>query len=442
MVTAVTPRSSQKGRLLAILACGVVGFGLVLWLGNRQEQAPFRTLQTPFIPPRFIPDNRPVAQELPPEAEQSLANCTLPVYELKMNPGDLRSIETQPFGNATYPATFIADGKIYSGVKVRARGSWSRSWPKKSLKIQFDHQAPFQDRNRLDLNSGWRDPAFVREVLAYHVYAACGVIASRAQVVRLQVNGRFHGLYIEVEQPDKEFLARHNLKGAELFKAASRSRDADERNLGGDSSYQGAYTRETKKTENYNDLAQFCQELAGCTDVLDFFNRHVDVDDYINYLAATVLIQHWDGFNKNHYLAYDRDGSGKWVVIPWDLDRTFGDHWHMRFDEARLPVLLGTRALPGVTGWNRLEERFFSEPSLRRRFLDRLSELLDKEFTTEKLFPVLDQLETQIAPAAQLDRVRWPGPTGDLHSGIAGVKCFIEQRRAYLQQQISQLRKL
>jgi spore coat protein CotH len=127
-------------------------------------------------------------------------------------------------------------------------------------------------------------------------------------------------------------------------------------------------------------------------------------------------------------------------VIPWDLDRTFGDHWQMRFDEAQLPVMLGTRASPGVTGWNRLEDRFFSEPALRLRFLNRLSELLEQEFTPAKLFPVLDNLETEIAPAAELDRVRWPGPAGDLHRGIAGVKSFIERRRAFLQKEIPKLR--
>src|SRR6266851_2016200 len=93
---------------------------------------------------------------------------------------------------------------------------------------------------------------------------------------------------------------------------------------------------------------------------------------------------------------------------------------------------LGTRASPGVTGWNRLEDRFFSESSLRLRFLDRTSELLDREFTTAKLFPLLDQLEAEITPAAELDRRLWPGPAGELHDGIAGVKSFIERRRAYL----------
>ena len=112
----------------------------------------------------------------------------------------------------------------------------------------------------------------------------------------------------------------------------------------------------------------------------------------------------------------------------------------MSFDETQLPVMLGRRMSPGVTGWNRLEERFFSEPTLRLQFLNRLSELLENEFTTAKLFPVLDQLEAEITPAAELDRVRWPSPAGDLRAGIAGVRSFIERRRAYLQEEIPRLR--
>lgn len=438
----MTTGSSGKGRLSVILACGVVAFVWIVWTGSRREQATFSPPQAFQPQPRFIPLGRPVSVDLPLESEERLAACKLPVYELKIGDNDLRSIEMAPFRNTTYPATFIAEGKVYEGVKVRARGSWSRSWPKKSLKIQFNHQNPFHGHNSLNLNSGWRDPAFIREVLAYQVYGACGVTASRAQMVRLQVNGRFHGMYVDVEEIDKQFLADHKLKGAELYKASSRSRDADERDLGDASSYQGAYTKETKKTQGYQELAAFCQDLAHSSDALGFFNQHVDLEAYINYLAATTLIQNWDGLNKNHYLAHDRLGSGNWRVIPWDLDRTFGDHWQMRFDETRLPVLLGTRASPGVTGWNRLEDRFFSEPALRSRFLDRLSELLEKEFTTEKLFPILDELESQIAPAAELDRMRWPSPAGDVHAGIAAVKSFIEQRRAYLRKQVPKLRSL
>jgi spore coat protein CotH len=260
-------------------------------------------------------------------------------------------------------------------------------------------------------------------------------------MVRLDINGRFAGLYVEVEQPEKGFLSRVDLKGASLYKAISRGHDADERDLGSEESYRAAYDKETQKTDGYGELQQFCHELETATNTLDFFTRRVDLERYINYLAATVLIQHWDGFNKNHFLLYDGRGSQKWMVVPWDLDRTFGDHWNWSFTETRLPVLLGTRRLPGITGWNRLEDRFFSEPTLRARFQDRLAELLDTEFTAKKLFGILDGMETGIASDAARDRRKWPGSEPDFRAGIRQVKTFIEQRRAYLIQELARLRR-
>lgn len=420
------------GSLLVMTACG------------RQQDVQQLSVQTP------VPDgSRSVSdpsdpssfnRQDTPKTSEALPAGKLRLYQLQIAPADLMALENQSFSNDAHPATFIADGKTYPGVKVRIRGSWSRSWPKKSLKILFDHANPFEEHHSLNLNSGWRDPAFVREPLAYYVYAVCGVPAPACRMVRLDINGKFGGVYVEVEQPEKAFLSRVGFPGASVYKAISRGRDADERDLGSEEAYHAGYDKETRKTEGYGELEQFCRDLASCTNVADFFNQRVDLERYINYLAATVLIQHWDGFNKNHFMVYDGRTSKKWLVVPWDLDRTFGDHWNWSFDETRLPVLLGTRRLPGITGWNRLEERFFSDPSLKARFVERLRTLLDKEFTEEKLFPVLDQLEASITPDGETDRRKWPGSAPDFHAGIRQVKVFIRQRRSFLTAEIERLR--
>jgi spore coat protein H len=364
----------------------------------------------------------------------------LPLYELKMDAKSLAALDRNPGSNETHPATFVAEGEVHTNVQVRFRGEWARSWPKKPLKIFFSRGKPFQGHHSMNLNSAWRDPAFVRETLAYHVYAVCDVPASQSRMVRLHLNGKFRGVYVEVEQVDKPLLSRFNLKGAGLFKAASDDNQADERDLGSEAAFAPHYENESEKTNGLRELQLFCRELARTTNTLDFFTRRVDLDKYINYLAATVLVQHWDCFNKNHFLVYDRTGSGKWFALPWDLDRTFGDHWTRSFDTANLSILLGTRQAPGVTGWNRLQDRFLGEPTLRARFLDRLAELLESEFTPEKLFPLLDRLESELEPYAAQDRRRWPGVREDLHSGIAGVKSYIERRRAFLQRELRQLR--
>jgi spore coat protein H len=368
------------------------------------------------------------------------AGCRLPFYQLKIAPEDLTRLQRYPRENERFPATFTAGAEIFDGVGVRDRGDWARSWPKKSLKLFFDRGQLFEGQKTLNLNSGWHDPAFVREPLAYHVYAAAGVPAPRSRMVRLHVNGQFRGLYVEVEQPDKAFLRRYGLEGASAYKAASRSNQSDERELGGEAAYRLHYEKQTQKTESYEELQSFCQDLAGTTNALSFFERRVDLDTYISYLAVTVLVQNWDCYNKNHYLVRDTLGSRKWVVVPWDVDRTFGDYSRYGFSETRLPILHGTRERPGSTGWNRLADRFLSEPRLRARFLDRLAALLETEFTAEKLYPVLDRFESDIAAEAAMDRQRWGGGSGELSDEIAQLKRYIQERRAYVKSELKTLR--
>lgn len=442
--------------LRVFLLIGLVSFG---WCGcnRRAPEPPATASKTPPKPIPRDPVDAPVETPVPPPSaplavaptvaparakvaapeppaivDRQAPDSKLPLYELKMAIGDARALDRESFSDNPRPATFLAGGVVYEGVKVRVRGAWSRGWPKKSLKIFFDHNQPFAGHNSLDLNSGWRDPAFVRETLAYHVYARCGAPASTSRLVRLEVNGQFRGLYIEVEVPGKSLLRRHELKGASLYKAISRSNTADERDLGGTTAYPAHYKKETQTDEGYDELARFCRELNRTSKPLDFFTRYVDLDKYINYLAASVLVQNWDSYNKNHYLVYDGRGSKKWFAVPWDLDRTLGDHWSWSFSEARLPLLLGTRREPGITGWNRMQERFFNDATLRARFAKRLAELLETEFTPEKLFPFLDRLESEIAPEAKLDRRLWPNQSSDFHRGIAQVKTYIERRRAFL----------
>ena len=143
------------------------------------------------------------------------------------------------------------------------------------------------------------------------------------------------------------------------------------------------------------------------------------------------MTQNWDAFNKNHFIAHDREGSGKWYIIPWDVDRTLGDHWNNSFSRTDLPLLLGTRYNQGATGWSRLVDRFFSVPTLKKRYMDRLAELLRTTFTEEELLPLVDRLAGSIATEAALDRSRWGGQ-GDWRSAVELVKSFIRKRRQFL----------
>lgn len=75
----------------------------------------------------------------------------------------------------------------------------------------------FDGPRALNLNSNWRDPAFIREQLAYHIHPICGVPAPETRMVKLNLNGESHGVFLQVEQPEKPFLRRLGLKAATVY---------------------------------------------------------------------------------------------------------------------------------------------------------------------------------------------------------------------------------
>lgn len=365
--------------------------------------------------------------------------------DLRMTPAAIQQLEANKHSNETVDANLTTDGVTNVPVKVRYRGRWSRSWDKSPLKVFVPTNA-IDGRSSLNLNSTYRDPSWIRERLAYHVHEAAGVPASKTRFVEVRFNSKFHGAYVDVEQVDSHFLKARGLKGGEAYKAVGAGAAADERRLSPEIRYQREYEKQTKGKTNYQSLVAFCEALDKTTDVDRFFQEHVDLDRYINYLAANILIQNWDGLNKNHVLVREPGPSGKWFVVPWDVDRTFGD-WPAStsggaFNMYKLPIELGIQSSPGVTGWNRLQNRFWQSKALRNRLATRLEQLLATEFTAARLDPVIDAWAAEIRTRADVDRLAWgTGSQMGLAGGIREIKDFIAHRRTFVEAALPALRR-
>ena len=101
-------------------------------------------------------------------------------------------------------------------------------------------------------------------------------------------------------------------------------------------------------------------------------------------------------------------------------------------------MFLGTRNLPGVTGWNRMANHFFENAVLRKMYVARMNELLDEVFTEAKLYPVIESLRREISANADLDRSKWRGAWGS-QGGLDAVKEFVRRRRAFLKEELGKL---
>jgi hypothetical protein len=110
-------------------------------------------------------------------------------------------------------ADLVVDGVTYPNVGVRIRGNTSYTAlptgsEKFSLKLTMDFVDAGQDLmgyDSINLNNGFHDPTFTREVV-YNNYVAQFIPNPRANHVLVTLNGQNWGVYINVQQPNKRMV--------------------------------------------------------------------------------------------------------------------------------------------------------------------------------------------------------------------------------------------
>ena len=110
-------------------------------------------------------------------------------------------------------ATLTVDGEVFDSVGVRFKGRTSysqlpQSSQKKSFNLTMDHAVDGQELmgyETLNLNSGFQDASFLREVV-YLDLIPDHVAAAKANFVHLDINGESWGIYPNVQQINNDFV--------------------------------------------------------------------------------------------------------------------------------------------------------------------------------------------------------------------------------------------
>ncbi len=361
-----------------------------------------------------------------------------PVYHLLISEANFQWLNDHIYSDDLVEATFVHNGIVYDGIGVRYRGAWARSWTKKSWKLKFNKGHYFEGQRTLNLNSCWRDPAFMREKVAYDVFKWTGVPYCETKFVRLQLNGEFWAILLQIEHPDKRYMKRNNRANGSLYKANPGANNRDERVFGSYEEYVSAYDKHAREWEPYDDLITFIEELNAATDAEQFLKDHLNIDAFAGYMAANACIMNWDQFARNHYDLCDTEGTGKWEQAPWDLDRTMGDHWNGSFSAYNLHLLSGDRDHTVVSGWwNRVVDKFLSVPAYRNLYYSRLAQCLDTFYTEENILAEIDHHYSMLDDEVAMDLAKWGGGSGrTLSEGVAELKGFVHNRIAFIRDNI------
>jgi hypothetical protein len=251
----------------------------------------------------------------------------------------------------------------------------------------------------LNLTNNAFEPSQLRESLAFAAFRAAGIPAARTAFgeVSLSVPGKFDrqfiGLYTLVEQVDKTFLKRHfgSSKGLLLKPEGIQGLPY----LGADwQPYEEFYRPKSEATEAQK------QRLIDLTRLINFaadddFASQIDtlfnLDNFTRYIAVCSAIVNLDSFvgiGHNYYL-YLNPADNRWVILPWDLNGTFGALGLAGPIDRQIDWGADTPA----TGYNRLVERVLAIPKWRDAYRASLREILDKASHPQVLGPLIDTLQ-------------------------------------------------
>ncbi|MFI3288488.1 MAG: CotH kinase family protein [Rikenellaceae bacterium] len=240
------------------------------------------------------------------------------------------------------PCNFNFGGTNWYEVGVRFKGNsslstaYSSGTEKLSFKLDFDEfeddypalkNQRFYGFKQLNLNNNYNDLSFMRDKVVSDLFRNFGVACSNTAFCELYIdlgNGpEYFGLYTIVEEVDDTVITtQFDDNDNNLYKP-----DGDAATFA-----KGTYDTDEFYVKNNEDNCDFSDMLA-LYNILHDSSRTsnqtawkaelesiLDVDMFLKWLAANVVIQNWDTYgNMSHnYYLYNSPKTGLLTWIPWD----------------------------------------------------------------------------------------------------------------------------
>ena len=312
-------------------------------------------------------------------AVQSAEEIPVLTLNLEMKARDADVLfKKDPYDRSTFAVSVLVDGERLNG-RVAVKGSFTRNFDKKSLKIKLNKGSEWRGQRTIALNAMATDASMMREWLAWDLVHTLGMAAPRVNYTRLYINERYIGMFLHIDWIDTKLMDAYGLgSDGDLYHPRDESFCAD---------LSPQSVRDPKKcwlklSPRDGDFSSLKSLVARLDDVSEaefntYLEDHFDVESLINWLLVNVITSNGDTYNKNYFMYFSRN-TQRWVMIPWDYDLSFGRNWdeflaypaNILNDNFQYyyPLELGLA--------NPLKNKLLKNPVLLKRLKDKLSALM------------------------------------------------------------------
>lgn len=374
---------------------------------------------------------------------------TLPIgtIQLRMDPTDAAVLlRKDRFDKSSFAVTVI-DGDQQLTGRIKTSGSASRSFEKRSFTIKLDKGLKWHGQSRISLNGMGSDLTLMRNRMVWDIYHAIDVVGPQTAYQRVFLNGKPQGIYLQVEWIEGKMFERSGLGGdGDLY----HPQDA---HFCGDLDKKARYDIDDcwyKFSPPFDDYSSLTDLVNGIdttpiSEFDKFMDKHFDVDSVINWLAMNVLVANGDTYNKNYFL-YRSKKTGKWSVVPWDYDLTFGRTFdaYLYYPESVFNDRFMYFYPPELGAYNPLKEKVFRNPVLLSRFQIRLAHLMGLQeefgkpgfgiFSYKAMSERIEGLKAQLLPEVHQDP--YLRNKEEFVANVEAINHFVLARTGYLKTSI------
>lgn len=237
------------------------------------------------------------------------------------------------------PASILlSNGEYYDSVGVRYKGNSTFSIaqtlnnPKLPFNIDVNEYVPGQklmDYKGIKLANSLLDPTFCKEITGLNIYRNY-LPSPEANLIKINVQGDYLGLYVNTESVDKQFLKKHfdendgvffKCDPVQQFGQAGATGNADLGWRGTDTTlYYNDY--DLKSDHGWTEMRDLIYTINFTPELMDSV---LNVDRVLWAFAANTVVTNLDTYNgmyqHNYYLYQTQDGL--FQMIPWDLSESF-----------------------------------------------------------------------------------------------------------------------
>lgn len=343
-------------------------------------------------------------------------NFGLHNVELSITSENLGRLNSNVFARLEVPAKLKIEGTKFD-VEVRYSGQTSINQTKKSVTVEFSDDQRFRGHRSYVLSAQSGDPTGLNPIFGFYAFAQAGLVVPDIEPAVFYVNGEYRGLYFLIEPIDDDFFVLRRQRLGSLYEAKQANAHFSFAN-GYD--VRLGFENKGERPGYFGDLEKMILVLDESTpeELPSKIEPLLDVENYLRYLAVSVLFHNSDGYINNFRL-HRNNPEDKFAFVPWDLDHLMDIH--------------PTRST--IFGANELSEKLLRVAAYRQRYRDILLELMDGELRVEVVEVKLDETAAKIAGALASDRLLG----GDAIEYAARRKAEIREWYAKIRGDLAQL---